>query len=87
MVTITHNQVFWFKFQNALSSIKWCDLEIIFASLRNLAPVALQRASAGQPPHGGLLPLSHWVGQRWAAKWASRGPKRIAFPGFNSFIP
>ncbi len=26
-----------------------------------------------QPHHGGQLPLSHWVEQRWAATWTSRG--------------
>ena len=35
---------------------------------KNIAPAALQRASTGQPPHGGQLPVNHWVAQRWAAR-------------------
>ena len=30
---------------------------------------ALQRASRGQPPCGYQPPLSHWLAQKWIARW------------------
>ena len=39
---------------------------------------APQRASRGQPPHGGQPTLNHWVAQGWVAEWASRGLGRLA---------
>ncbi len=39
----------------------------------NMTTTALRQAVGGQPSHGGPLPLIHWVAQRWAARWASRG--------------
>ena len=39
----------------------------------SIAPLALQRAFGGQPPHGGQLTLYHLVAQRWTVRWASGG--------------
>ena len=40
----------------------------------NIVPPALQRASKGQAFCGGQPPLSHWLAQRYASKWAPGGP-------------
>ena len=53
----------------------------------NIAPAALQRASRGQPPHGGQLTLSHWVADRWPARWDSRGHQDGGLLWTYSFIP
>ena len=53
----------------------------------NIASAALQRASEGQPSHGGQPSLGHWVAQRWAARWASGGPLENSLLGAYSFIP
>ncbi len=45
-------------FPNFISAqYRLCEMSI----LTNTAPAALQRASGGQPPCGGQIPLSHWV--------------------------
>ena len=57
-------------------SITWKSCMVLTSLIDfpiNIAPAALQRASGGQPLHGGQPPLSHWVAQRCAVWWASGG--------------
>ena len=55
--------------------------------LTNIVPAALQRASGGQPSHGGQLPLCLWVAQRWASRWTSGWLPDDRFLWAYSIIP